>query len=182
MAEASGSNGSGNGSSGTGSLDLPLVDLPGTHPCHDCGQCCRYIATEIDSPTTFKDYENIHWYLAHRDISVYIDHESDWFIEFRAVCEHLTPQNTCGIYEERPYICEEFSWDECEVTTREDAWKYKFDTFPEFMTWLEDKRPKAFAKYSKKRSTMIRKRRRASDPDAASGSEEGASSEAGLGA
>jgi Fe-S-cluster containining protein len=141
------------------SLQLPLVELPSTHPCHECGHCCRYLATEIDKPTTFSDYENLHWYLVHRDISVYVDHEGDWFIEFRAVCEHLTPEATCGIYEERPHICEDFSWDECEITTQESAYKYKFDRFPELLTWMEEKRPKAYAKYTKKREAMIRKRR-----------------------
>ena len=37
----------------SGSLALPLVSLPGTHPCRDCAQCCRYIATQIDDPTAY---------------------------------------------------------------------------------------------------------------------------------
>ena len=32
-------------------LELPLLDLPGSHPCHECGECCHYIAIEIDNPS-----------------------------------------------------------------------------------------------------------------------------------
>ena len=58
---------------------------------------------------------------------VYIDHEGDWYLEFRTVCRHLTPSGTCGIYAERPLICEEYSWEECEVTTREPGYRQRFD-------------------------------------------------------
>src|SRR5262249_19164493 len=44
-------------------LELPLVSLPSLHPCADCGACCSYVATQIDDPSTFQQYENIHWYL-----------------------------------------------------------------------------------------------------------------------
>jgi len=129
MSQASGNNGA-NGSGAAGDLELPLVALPTSHPCHECGKCCHYIAVEIDRPTAFRDYENIYWYLTHRNVCVYIDWEGDWFIEFATPCDHLTEAKTCGVYEERPKICSEFSWDECEETTQERAWKYRLTSFP----------------------------------------------------
>ena len=150
------SNGKGNG---TGlPLELPLVDLPSSHPCHLCGACCRYIAVEIDNPTTFKDYDNIHWYLIHQDVTVYIDWEGAWFIEFQTTCDHLTAQKTCGIYDERPGICSDFSWDECEVTTKENGWKYRFETQEGFLLWHRERRPRSFERYREARRKLKQKR------------------------
>ena len=144
------------------SLELPLRVLPGAHPCQACGACCKYIATEIDAPTSMQDYEHIVWYISHRDVGVYIDWEGDWFIEFSTVCEHLTEAATCGIYRERPRICSDFSWNECEKTTQESAYRDRFVRPDEFVAWLEGKRPKAFAKYQKFRKKLIEKREAAS--------------------
>jgi len=140
-------------------LDLPLASLPGSHPCNECGQCCSYLAIEIDKPTAFQDYDHIHWYLVHRNVSVYIDWEGDWYVEFRTVCEHLTPAKTCGIYHERPKICSSFSWDECEVTTGGSAWKYRFETYPEFLEWMKSKRPMQYDRYAKRRRKLVAERK-----------------------
>ncbi len=140
------------------SLELPMLDLPMAHPCSDCGKCCNYIAIEIDNPTSFKDYDNLYWYLTHRDLCVYIDWEGDWFIEFQTVCEHLTDTKTCGIYEERPRICSEFSWNECEVTTQESAFKVRFDSYEELTDWMKAKRPRAWENYVKMRGKLLGKR------------------------
>jgi Fe-S-cluster containining protein len=140
------------------SLALPLVDLPSTHPCHGCAQCCRYIATQIDDPTSFREYENIFWYLTHRDVTVYIDHDGDWYLEFRTVCKHLTPSGTCEIYAERPQICEDYSFEECEVTTREPGYRVRFDSHAELLAWMREKRPRAHGRYMRKRRELLRKR------------------------
>ena len=139
-------------------LELPMVALPESHPCQACGECCRYIATEIDAPTSMQDYEHIAWYLLHRDVSVYVDWEGDWYIEFRTVCENLTEEATCGIYRDRPQICSDFSWNECERTTKESASKHHFHRPEEFVEFLREKRPKAYAKYMKFRRKLIEKR------------------------
>ena len=152
-------NGSGNGS--VPSLELPLLALPKSHPCKDCGACCEYIAIEIDAPTGYKDYDHVHWYLVHRDVAVYIDWEGDWFVEFATRCEHLSNTATCGIYSERPQICSDFSWEECEKSTGEDGHKVRFETPDEFLAWFEERRPKAFKKYSDRRAKLLRTRARA---------------------
>ncbi len=139
-------------------LELPMVDLPSSHPCHECGRCCAYLSIEIDSPGSFDDFENIHWYLTHKGVSVYIDWEGDWFVEFETVCEHLTEQKTCGIYAERPKICSEFSWDECEITTGESAWKYRFTSIEALVDWLKEKRPAVYERYLRGRAKLFKKR------------------------
>ena len=152
----------GSGKKAGAPLELALADLPSAHPCHACGQCCRYVATEIDNPSSFDDYENLHWYLLHENVCVYVDWEGDWYLEFRTVCRHLTAARTCGIYDERPKICSDFSWDECEKSSEEPAWKYRFDAWPEFLDWLRARRPKSYEKYERARRKLKKKRAAAS--------------------
>jgi Fe-S-cluster containining protein len=152
------SNGSGDENQTVQAMELPLKLLPTSHPCTDCGACCRYIAIEIDLPTSFNDWENAFWYLTHRNIALYIDWEGDWFIEFMTTCEHLSDENTCGIYEERPKMCSDFSWDECEKNTKEIAWKYHFSNPDELFDWLREKQPAKYEKYQKSRRKLKEKR------------------------
>jgi Fe-S-cluster containining protein len=140
------------------SFELPMLELPGTHPCSECGACCAYVAVEIDNPSSFDDYDHIHWYLTHRGVSVYIDWEGDWFIEFETICEHRTEAMTCGIYEDRPRICSDFSWNECEKTTKEAAHKVRFEKPQEIFDWLREKRPRNFERYMKSREKLLEKR------------------------
>jgi Fe-S-cluster containining protein len=142
------------------SLELPLLALPKTHPCAGCGDCCRYVATQIERPTTNTDYDQIVWYLTHRDVSVYIDWEGDFYLEFRTLCDHLTPSGTCEIYRERPEICSEFSYEECEKGTGEPAHKWRFEKPAEFLAWFEQRRPKAFARFGAYREKLLRERDR----------------------
>jgi hypothetical protein len=137
------------------SVELPLLVLPQSHPCAGCGECCRYVATQIDRPTTNTDYDQIFWYLTHKDVSVYIDWEGDFYLEFRTLCEHLTPANTCAIYRERPEICSDFSFEECEKGTGEPAHKARFEKPAEFLAWFEQRRPKAFARFVAYREKLI---------------------------
>ena len=67
-------------------------------PCEECGgRCCEYIAIEIDKPNTKSDYDHIRWYLIHRDVNVFIDHDRKWYIEFRTPCELLSKKKRCLI-------------------------------------------------------------------------------------
>jgi len=143
---------------GTEPIELPMLKLPSEHPCASCGECCRYLAVEIDAPTHNRDYDHIFWYLTHRGVSVYIDWEGDWFVEFQTTCEHLTEEATCGIYRERPEICSDFEWDSCERATKEPASKVLFHTPKEFFVWMQEKRPRAWAKLQKHREKVIAER------------------------
>lgn len=79
--------------------------------CNTCqGQCCRYFALQIDTPSTPHDYDNLRWYLAHRDVAVFIEGK-DWYLQINNPCQHLTAEFTCGIYEQRPQICRDYGWD-----------------------------------------------------------------------
>jgi uncharacterized protein len=106
---------------------LPKIrrkDVPADHVlCDYCtAKCCRYFALPIDTPETFKDYEYVRWYLLHDRAAVFKE-DDDWYLLVHTVCEHLQPDNRCGIYETRPPICREYSIKHCEY---EDDWTYEF--------------------------------------------------------
>ena len=126
-----------------------------------CGECCTYVATQIDNPSTFRQYENVYWYLTHENVAVYIDWEGDWYIEFQTRCRNLTEAKTCGIYVDRPVVCSEFSWTDCEKNSGLQGWKHYFKSFEDLLGFMQAKRPKAFASYAKKRRALLKERERA---------------------
>jgi len=82
--------------------------------CEHCtALCCRYIALPIDRPESHEDFENIRWYLAHEDVTVFID-KGQWYISFASRCRYLQDDNRCGIYEKRPRICRSYRTDNCD--------------------------------------------------------------------
>lgn len=142
------------------SLELPLIQLPTKHPCASCGECCTYVATQIDDPQSFGDYENLYWYLAHENVAVYIDWEGDWYLEFQTRCKNLTDAKTCAVYVDRPRVCSEFSSDECERNSREPAYKHLFRSHEDLLGWMQARRPRAFARYARKRRELLKARER----------------------
>jgi uncharacterized protein len=83
--------------------------------CKECkGDCCKYIAIEIDEPDTIEDFDEIRWFLAHKNVRVYKDNEGDWLVEFITPCKYLCEDtNSCKIYDKRPAICVDHGVDEC---------------------------------------------------------------------
>ncbi len=107
-------------------------------PCSECGgSCCRYVAVEIDKPTNKTDYDNIRWYLVHRNVGVFIDHNKKWFIEFRSDCEHLTDAGACGIYKKRPKICRDHGNYEGECEYYDNPYHEYFSTENDFLKYLK---------------------------------------------
>lgn len=128
---------------------LPMVK-ESKHPCHGCSKCCLYVAVEIDSPTAMQDYDNVIWYLYHDQVSVFVDFEGQWFVQFDSRCQNLTPEGLCGIYSTRPAICKDFDWKECEQHMTPDEGppdKWLFRSADEFQAWFKKQRPKAYARY-----------------------------------
>jgi Fe-S-cluster containining protein len=94
---------------------------PDANLCDYCSaKCCKYFALPIDTPTNWKDFENIRWYVLHDRATVFVD-ENVWYLMVHTVCKHLRPDHRCGIYSTRPQICREYSTKNCEY---EDDWTY----------------------------------------------------------
>jgi Fe-S-cluster containining protein len=124
-------------------------------PCHMCtARCCKYFALEIDKPTTRQDFDHIRWYLMHEGIAVWVD-DGDWYLEVRTVCNHLQPDNTCGIYENRPQVCRDYGTDDdegpCEYFTEHLKYDCFWDSDVAFETWYK-------AEAEKKRKKRARQR------------------------
>ena len=108
--------------------------------CDGCAaECCRYVATQIDKPTCRRDYDHIRWYLMHRDVYVFVDHDGDWYLEFATACENLGADHRCLRYEERPRICRRHGEDDtdCEFHGEDPPYKRRFATAREFEAWLD---------------------------------------------
>ncbi|TPW17720.1 MAG: hypothetical protein FD129_265 [bacterium] len=119
--------------------------------CISCQYCCTYVSLAIDAPKTEADLDHIRWYLAHRNIQIYIGHEDDWYFLVNNVCENLTADG-CAIYEDRFEICRDYSAATCEMTTGEPAEKVLFRTVDDFDRWLERNRERVNARLAAARA------------------------------
>ena len=80
--------------------------------CHVCGgQCCRYFALQIDKPRSAEDYDHLRWYIAHRDVALFIE-DKEWYLQVNNKCDFLSNEGKCGMYHNRPKICRDYGWDE----------------------------------------------------------------------
>lgn len=106
--------------------------------CDKCdGRCCRYVAVEIDEPTTKNDFDDVRWYVAHRSISVFVE-EKKWHICFNSRCNFLTQDHRCEIYETRPKICRKHGISECEGPKGENDFELHFRTADEVEEYYEN--------------------------------------------
>jgi len=158
-APASGAAHGANGSAPEPELLPLIVEKESTHPCFGCAKCCHYVAIEIDRPSTPKEYDYLVWYLIHPGVSVFVDWNGDWFVKFESRCRHLTPQGLCGIYEERPAICRDFDWQDCEMHVQDEPPdKWIFETADAFLAWLEKQRPTAYRRFQQWKRERARKK------------------------
>ncbi len=107
---------------------------PGEVLCEYCtAKCCRYFAFPIDAPKNRKDFDHLRWYMIHGRVAIFVD-EGTWYLMVYADCKHLQPDQMCGIYEDRPQICRDYSTENCEYEgegvydkffeTPEQLWEY----------------------------------------------------------
>jgi Fe-S-cluster containining protein len=93
--------------------------------CEHCtAVCCRYIALPLDKPTSAEDFDDIRWYLAHENVTVFVD-KGQWYISFATPCRYLGQDLRCGIYQKRPRICRGYRTGNCDYHGGE----YRYDLF-----------------------------------------------------
>ena len=113
---------------------------PGEVLCSYCtAKCCRYFALPIDEPKTLEDFQHIRWYMMHGRVSVFVE-DGTWFLMVHADCQHLLEDHRCGVYDDRPTICREYSTENCEFDddacydklfeTPEQIWEYAEAVLP----------------------------------------------------
>jgi uncharacterized protein len=107
------------------------------NPCFGCDLCCKHVALEIDTPEDKKDYEQIRWYLVHKDVLVFIDHDDSWNLQFNTPCEKLE-KDSCSIYNKRPSVCRGYSAGSCEKYGEGNSYKLTWKNLEEFEEWLKE--------------------------------------------
>ncbi len=95
--------------------------------CDKCtGLCCRYFAIPIENPETKEDYDDIRWYLCHKNITVFVE-DGEWYMNIKNKCRHLSEKNyRCKIYDKRPRICREYSHKDCDFVDGEYDYELHF--------------------------------------------------------
>lgn len=107
-----------------GTTKIRREDLPkGGNLCEHCtAKCCQYIAVPYETPDCFEDMEYIRWIVLHHRATFFKD-EEDWYLLVHTVCEKLQDDYRCGIYEDRPQICRDYTFENCEY---DEDWTYDF--------------------------------------------------------
>jgi Fe-S-cluster containining protein len=108
--------------------------------CCKCTGCCRYVSVDIPSPRSKERIDLYVWYLIHKNVQIFIDHDGDWFLLFITPCTKLLPDGRCGIYETRPDICRDYSADNCSRTGKD--YSHLFKRPEEFLSFLEQRKAK----------------------------------------
>jgi Fe-S-cluster containining protein len=135
----------------------PAADAIPVHP--NCGRCtalcCNYISTEIDPPTSKKDYDILRWYLIHPGVRVYCeDGTGSWFVQFMSRCRHLRDDNLCGIYDTRPQICRDLDATLCEFALGAGD-RFLFTNADEFERWMAERERRLAARRSASAAARI---------------------------
>ena len=94
--------------------------------CDKCkGLCCRYFALPIATPEDKDDFDDIRWYLCHKDVTVFVE-DGDWYINIKNKCNNLDKNNRCGIYDKRPKICRGYRHSDCDYVEGEYDYELHF--------------------------------------------------------
>jgi Fe-S-cluster containining protein len=102
---------------------------PGEVLCQYCtAKCCRYFALQVDTPTTWDDFDKMRWYVMHGRTAIFVDSDV-WYLLVYADCQNLQADHRCGLYETRPQICRDYTTDNCEYD--DDGVYDKFFEVPE---------------------------------------------------
>ena len=106
------------------------------NPCEGCDLCCRHVAVEIDKPESKKEFDQIRWFLLHKDIWIFVDNDDSWNMQVNNKCEKLK-DTMCSYYEERPQICRDYSAVNCERNGDGDSFKIMWKALNEFEKWVD---------------------------------------------
>ncbi|MHC4455874.1 MAG: YkgJ family cysteine cluster protein [Planctomycetota bacterium] len=95
--------------------------------CDECpALCCRYFALPLETPEDKGDYDDIRWFLCHKNISVFVE-KGDWYISIKNRCKYLSEKdNRCRMYNSRPRICRQYSHKNCDFAEGEYDYQLLF--------------------------------------------------------
>jgi Fe-S-cluster containining protein len=100
------------------------------------------------------DFDHMLWQLSHKDVQAYKD-EAGWYLLINNPCTHIRADGHCGIYEDRPGICREYSNDYCEFDEpAEKGFELYFDGYESLLKYVR-RRFKTWEKYAATRDERI---------------------------
>jgi Fe-S-cluster containining protein len=131
--------------------------------CDRCtGLCCKYFAFPIETPEDKDDYDDIRWYLCHKDVTVFVE-DGDWYINIKNKCRHLSEKDhLCRIYDKRPKICRGYRHSDCDFVEGQYHYELHFTNDKQMEEYIkikfgnnisEKKKAKKKAKKKNKRNT-----------------------------
>ena len=127
--------------------------------CSKCkGLCCRYFALPIETPEDREDYDDIRWYLCHKDISVFVE-DGDWYINIKNKCRHLTGNHKCAIYDKRPKICRSYNTKNCDYVEGEYDFQLHFTNDKQMEEYIKIKFANNVSEKRKQKKKKGRKRK-----------------------
>jgi Fe-S-cluster containining protein len=117
-------------------------EAAGSALCTECipAKCCMYFSTEIDVPQSTKDFDDILWMIAHRDVEIYTKRRR-WYLMVRTPCRFYDPSRGCLIYPSRPRICRQHHTDGCEFDD-DYAFDRHFRSYEELERYARRRLPK----------------------------------------
>jgi len=74
----------------------------------------------------------------HENIIVYIE-KKRWYLGILNKCKHLQDDHRCGVYENRPQICREYSTENCDYHGGEYDFQILFTSAEQFRGYAEKK-------------------------------------------
>ena len=111
--------------------------------CAQCNaRCCRYMAIKVATPKTEDDFDDLRWYLLHRDVRVLVDPEGLWYVAFDNPCERIGKDGRCMKYEERPQICRDYPKGDDPCESDGTLFVHDFSTIEQFEGWLRQETAK----------------------------------------
>lgn len=115
--------------------------------------CCKYVTVDIPAPKYEEDYDEVRWYLLHKNVVIYkVYEEKNWRLEFQSFCEYQDNENhSCSKYSQRPDVCKEYTTEECggmEEMSPEGC-EIHLENEMDFLEYLKKKNPKMMRKVFK---------------------------------
>lgn len=94
----------------------------------------QVLCTSYRYPEDWDDYDDIRWYLTHKNITVFVE-DGDWYLNVKNKCRHLSEKDyRCQIHNKRPKICGEYSPKNCDFTDGQ----YNYDLYLEDVRKMEE--------------------------------------------
>ena len=118
---------------------MSQISIPVDNKCSRCTGtiCCTYITEAIDTPRSKTDFRHLLWQVSHQNIEIYKD-DSGWYLLISGRCEHIQDNGACGIYDDRPEICREYSNDWCEFDeSAEKGFIHHFKNYQELLSYCK---------------------------------------------